>query len=114
MEDLQKKLKALSEPGRLRILALVMLADEVCVCKLEEALNLPQSTVSRYLGKLREAGWLNERRDGRWVYYRISDDLTDDWRKMLRQIMQQIGRDEQTEAAKQKLRQLLVTQNECK
>lgn len=64
--------KALSEPIRLRILALLG-EGELCVCDLVEVLQLPQSTVSRHLALLKAAGWLAERRQGVWMYYRLMD-----------------------------------------
>ena len=64
--------KALSEPTRLRIMALVCRAGrELCVCELVDALEQPQYHVSRSLGTLRKAGLVAERRAGKWVYYRL-------------------------------------------
>src|SRR5271166_1096042 len=63
--------KAFAEPVRLRLLNL--LADgEVCVCYLHEALELPQSTVSRHLAYLRKRGLVIGRKEGRWVHYRLA------------------------------------------
>ena len=63
-------LKALSEETRLRILKL-LLEQELCVCELEEALNLPQSKVSRHLSILKSAGLVSDRRDGIWIFYSL-------------------------------------------
>ena len=63
-------LKALSDPTRLR-LALLLTGGELCVCDLTETLQLPQSTVSRHLSRLRQAGLVSDHRSGKWVYYRI-------------------------------------------
>jgi ArsR family transcriptional regulator len=63
--------KALTEPARLRILALLG-GGELCVCSLVAILGLPQSTVSRHLALLKAAGWILERRKGVWMYYRLS------------------------------------------
>lgn len=82
MESL-RRLKALSDPGRLKVLALVDAAGEICVCKIEEALTMPQSTVSRHLNRLKEAGWLTDRRAGRWVHYRLADFPDSPWREIL-------------------------------
>ena len=63
--------KAFADPVRLRLLNL--LADgEVCVCHLHEALDLPQSTVSRHLAYLRKRGLVVGRKDGLWVHYRLA------------------------------------------
>jgi len=62
--------KALSDPIRLRVLALI--ADgEVCVCHIHESLDLPQPTVSRHLAYLRRAGLVTTRRDGLWIHYTL-------------------------------------------
>jgi DNA-binding transcriptional ArsR family regulator len=61
--------RALSDEVRLRILAAVMGA-ELSVAELVEVLGLPQSTVSRHLKPLREAGLTETRREGTSVYYR--------------------------------------------
>jgi ArsR family transcriptional regulator, arsenate/arsenite/antimonite-responsive transcriptional repressor len=60
----------------LRILALLG-EGERCVCDLVVALNMPQSTVSRHLAVLRNAGWVAERRQGVWMYYRLAGDGPD-------------------------------------
>jgi len=66
---------ALSHPMRLRALVLLKQEGELCVCELTHALNLAQPVISRHLGQLKEAGLLLSRRQGLWVYYRISDKL---------------------------------------
>ncbi|BCR03698.1 transcriptional regulator [Desulfuromonas versatilis] len=63
--------KALSDETRLRILALLS-AGELCVCDLVSILELPQSTVSRHLAYLRNAGLVSDRRQGVWMYYRFA------------------------------------------
>lgn len=64
--------KALGDPVRLRLFHLLSLKNELCVCHLTEALNLPQSTVSRHLGVLRHAGLVKTRREGKWMHYRLA------------------------------------------
>ncbi len=63
--------KALGDPVRLRLFHLLSLRDELCVCHLTAALELPQSTVSRHLGVLRHAGLVESRREGKWMHYRL-------------------------------------------
>jgi len=46
--------------------------EELCVCDIMAALNLPQSTVSRHLSYLKNAGLVDDRRQGIWMYYRIN------------------------------------------
>jgi ArsR family transcriptional regulator len=64
--------KALGDETRLRIMALLVSSQELCVCDIMAALDLPQSTVSRHLSYLRNAGLVDDRRQGIWMYYRIN------------------------------------------
>ena len=65
-------LRALGDDTRLRIFSLLTKA-ELCVCELEDILDLSQSLVSNHLAVLRRAGLVESRRDpedARWVFYR--------------------------------------------
>ncbi len=62
---------ALSDPTRLRILALVA-EGEVCVCHIHASLDVPQPTASRHLAYLRKAGLVAARRDGIWMHYGLA------------------------------------------
>ena len=64
--------KALANPARLRTLA-VLEAGECCVCQLSAILGLAPSTVSAHLSELRRAGFLLDRKDGKVVFYRLSE-----------------------------------------
>lgn len=68
MSDILDIFKALADEGRLRILRSVDQA-ELSVAELVQSLELPQSTVSRHLKPMREAGLVESRRDGTSVYY---------------------------------------------
>jgi ArsR family transcriptional regulator, arsenate/arsenite/antimonite-responsive transcriptional repressor len=75
MEQIARMFKSLEDETRLRILALLLEADELCVCDLVAVLQLPQSTVSRQLSTLKGAGWLKDRREGLWIYYSLNKSL---------------------------------------
>lgn len=64
--------KLFGEPTRLAMLLLTMRHGELCVCELMDALDEPQSKVSRHLALLRNAGVLLDQRRGQWVYYRLA------------------------------------------
>lgn len=67
-----KALKALGDETRIR--AVLALRDhELCVCQIVEFLELAPSTVSKHLQILKEAGLVESRKKGRWVYYRLSE-----------------------------------------
>ena len=66
--------KAVSEKIRLRII--VLLADqELCVCDLMNLLELPQSSVSRHMAKLKSFQMIIDRRNGKWVHYRLNSEI---------------------------------------
>ncbi|WP_107852743.1 metalloregulator ArsR/SmtB family transcription factor [Oceanimonas marisflavi] len=67
--------KALADDTRLQLVLLIMAEGEVCVCEMTHALNETQPKISRHLALLRQAGLLADRRDGQWVYYRLSPSL---------------------------------------
>lgn len=69
------RFQSLADPTRLRLLNLLLQAREICVCELVDALELPQSNVSRHLQMLRQAGFLEDRKRGKWVYYCIAKGL---------------------------------------
>ena len=71
LADLNTALRALADPTRLRILALLG-SGEVCVCHIHDALNVPQPTASRHLAYLRRAGLVDTRKDGPWVHYSLA------------------------------------------
>jgi ArsR family transcriptional regulator len=78
MENTSILFKALGEETRLRILALLT-NGELCVCDLMAALDMPQSTISRHLAKLKSVGLVRGRRNGVWMYYNLAepkDELT--------------------------------------
>lgn len=64
-------LKALADPARVRLVALISHApgQEACVCDLTAPLGLAQPTVSHHLKVLVDAGLLTREQRGRWVYY---------------------------------------------
>jgi ArsR family transcriptional regulator len=68
-------LDLLADPTRRLILTLLTAEPELCVCELEAALDALQPVVSRQLALLREAGWLEARREGRRIYYRLDPAL---------------------------------------
>ena len=68
-------IQVLGEPTRLRLLNLLAQTGEICVCELVDALQVPQYNVSRHLHVLAGAGWVDDRRQGKWIYYRIAREL---------------------------------------
>ena len=67
---LVEQLKAVAHPVRLRVLALLG-GGEFCVCQIAEVLQAPQSSISETLRELRRAGFITERKEGRWVFVAV-------------------------------------------
>lgn len=72
VRPLTRAFRALGDETRIRIVALLS-HGELCVCHIESALDLSQPNCSRQLGILKMAGIVDSRRDGTWVYYRITE-----------------------------------------
>ena len=66
--------KALADETRIRMLNLLK-NSELCVCDIEEVLNIQQSNASRHLNKLKSAGLIVSEKKSQWVYYRINDKI---------------------------------------
>lgn len=64
---------ALSDETRLAVLEMLR-GGERCVCELQDELGAAQSRLSFHLRVLKEAGVVEDRREGRWAYYRIAPD----------------------------------------
>jgi ArsR family transcriptional regulator len=87
MRDLAETFRALGDETRLRILALILLRQELCVCDVEAVLGITQSKSSRHLRYLRNVGLLEDRRDGVWMHYRIADGLDRGRRELLSMLL---------------------------
>src|SRR4051812_13230461 len=69
------RLKALAEPVRVRLMSLLLAADEVCTCDLSPAVGVTEATVSHHLSVLKKAGLINDgERRGMSVYYSARRD----------------------------------------
>ena len=65
--------KALSDPARVKILSMVVAAEEpVCACEFTPALGLTQATVSHHLKKLTETGLLEREQRGKWAFFSLN------------------------------------------
>ena len=65
-------MKAASDPSRVKILKMLQ-HRAMCVCEVQAALGIAQSTASKHLKILEEAGLIESYRDGLWVNYRLAD-----------------------------------------
>jgi|SRR6056297_225927 len=72
MKQFIKVMKALSEPSRVKILKMLQ-RRMMCVCEIQEALGIAQSTASNHLKILEDAGLITFQKDGLWVNYTLAD-----------------------------------------
>jgi DNA-binding transcriptional ArsR family regulator len=73
MREFSAITKALADETRVRLL-MALANGELCVCQLTELVKLAPSTVSKHMAILRQAGLVESRKDGRWIYYRQPED----------------------------------------
>lgn len=89
MTDLQQIAKSLGDANRLRILR-ALLDQELCVCELGDSLGLVQSTLSTHLKVLREAGFVVDDKNAKWVSYSLSPDRQEMLRPLLETLPQHV------------------------
>lgn len=94
MNKILKIFKTLSDPTRLRIISL-LLGKNLCVCELTFILKMSQSRVSHQLRILRDAGLVDDKRDGKWMIYGIPLGI----RSKIRPLLDMFGEEERRGSA---------------
>ena len=69
-QELASMFKALADPARVKIMSMLLNAEEVCACDVSEGIGKSAATTSHHLKLLRDAGLVTGSRRGTWVYYR--------------------------------------------
>jgi ArsR family transcriptional regulator, arsenate/arsenite/antimonite-responsive transcriptional repressor len=109
MRDLMAVLKALADENRVRIL-MALGPKELCVCQIVELLGLAPSTVSKHIAILKQARLVDSRKDGRWMFYRVSDDDTRaEAREMTALVARLFADDPQSHEDAKRMKQILKT-----
>ncbi len=72
MKTFIRVMKALSDPNRVRVAKLLQ-GEELCVCEIQEVLGLAQSTVSKHMKIMEDAGLVEKKRQGTWMIYSLAD-----------------------------------------
>jgi ArsR family transcriptional regulator len=99
--------KALADPTRVRVL-LALRRQELCACQITELFGLAQSTMSKHFHLLHQAGLVDSRKAGRWVYYALPGrDASPEVRRALKWIEESLAADPCVEADSQKLNRVL-------
>ncbi|HEX6587859.1 MAG TPA: metalloregulator ArsR/SmtB family transcription factor [Longimicrobiales bacterium] len=82
---LMSQFQAIAEETRFEIVRLLA-GGERCVCELQDQLDAAQSRLSFHLKKLKDAGVITDRRDGRWVYYSLVPEALEQMRAFLGEV----------------------------
>jgi ArsR family transcriptional regulator len=116
MFEIMNITKALSDENRVR--ALMMLVDgELCVCQIIEMLGLAPSTVSKHMSILRQAGLVEAKKQGRWMYYSLAGkDAPSQVKQAIDWVISNAAGDLKVQQDKKKLHELLTIDKEelCK
>lgn len=112
MKQFSHTYKALADETRLRVLVLLLEHGELCICDLMNALDMPQSTVSRHVAYMKSAGWLNDRRGGVWMYYSIKPGLDTFMSSLAALTREHISAEAAVIADRQRLAAYLKTKND--
>lgn len=73
LQDLGDLFKVFGDTTRIKIMY-ALYEGEMCVCAISELLNMTQSAISHQLKTLKDANLVSARRDGKEIYYSLSDD----------------------------------------
>lgn len=111
MQTIVELFKSLADETRLRLLVLLQGGNEYCVCDLMNALDMPQSTVSRHLASLKRNGWLQDRRGGVWMYYSLKKEIDAFLQAQLVLLINQLANNPVCRADRQRLEAYLLTKS---
>ncbi len=75
MEKFLQTISSLNDETRIKLLYFIKKHGPLCVCDLQNSFEMLQSRLSRHLKILKDAGFLDVQRDGRWAYYFIKIPL---------------------------------------
>jgi len=106
MRQTIRTFKALSDPNRIRILKMLEVKP-LCVCEITDVLELATSTVSKHLSLLREAGFIIDEKDGKWVNYQLDETEWNTYARELRTLLTTWLNDDDTiQSDKKKIQQI--------
>ena len=99
--------KALADQNRVRLL-LALQHGELCVCQITELFDLAASTISKHLSILYQAGLVDSRKDGRWIYYSLPKKASTPGREAVRWLARSLNGDSRISEDVTRLTQVLA------
>ena len=109
MNELLLMFKALSDETRLRIVKLLE-NGELCVCHIVAAVDMSQSKISFHLKILKKAGLVKDRREGKWMHYRLNE--SDLFKRLLFLSIAERVREEEMTVDRQRLEAFIASRPE--
>lgn len=109
MRQLLAITKALSDLNRVRIVCALSERGELCVCQVQELLELAPSSTSKHLSILAGAGLLSVRKEGRWAWYSLADesDIPEDAAQVLAWVTGQAAKEKAIQEDRKRLKAIL-------
>ena len=95
IEQFEMVAKAVGDTNRARILKMLE-PGELCVCQITAVIGLAPATVSKHLSVLRMAGLVRQRKAGRWIHYRLTDQAMNPYALPILDVMRRNLADDQT------------------
>ncbi len=109
MKEFLNITKALADENRLRML-MALQDGELCVCQITELMGLAMSTVSKHLSVLYQAGLVDARKEGRWMYYALPGKGTPAAREAVAWVRRSLDGNERIAQDAKRLKQVLATE----
>ena len=113
MKKIANIFKALSDDTRLRMIKLLH-ERELCVCELMQVLDMSQPRISRHMSVLKNAGLVEDRREGKWVHYSLRKETQGKEIKILLDAMVVMANDDAVVKADQKKLKKAIRLSEVK
>lgn len=108
MREFMAITRALADENRIRVL-LALRGGELCVCQITELFGLAASTISKHLSILYQAGLVDSRKAGRWIYYSLPvKGGSAPAREAIRWVARSLAKDERAIADAARLRKVLA------
>jgi len=83
-EEQSRFFKALSDPNRLMIVD-ILSCGELCACVILQKFNITQPTLSHHMKILCECGLVTGRKEGKWIYYSLNDEIVQKFKNILQE-----------------------------
>jgi ArsR family transcriptional regulator len=113
MKQQARFFKALADETRLQILWLLLAEEELCVCDIMIVLGITQSKASRHLRYLYNLGWVTDRREGLWMYYRLALPASSSGAGQLQLLAEMLAAKPEAKALREKLAERLRAKGQC-